>query len=59
MEKADKSDKEAQKMLKNYERQQALEKQVTEDYEAKTKNGKSGTALDQLKVWLDNAPFKS
>ena len=55
----DKADKEAERARKTAEKQAAIEAQVKSDYEAKVKNGKSGTPTDQLKVWLDNAPFRS
>ena len=55
----DKADKEAERARKNAEKQAALEKQVSGDYENKKTNGKSGGPIDILKVWLDNAPFKS
>ena len=29
------------------------------DFAEKNKNGKSGSPIDQLKIWLDNTPFKS
>lgn len=55
----DKADKEAERAKRQAERMAQMEAQVTADFEAKKKNGGSGSAMDQLKVWLDNAPFKS
>ena len=55
----DKSNKEAERAKKNAEKQAQLEAQFKIDYDTKKKNGGSGSPIDQLKVWLDNAPFKS
>ena len=55
----DKADKQAERDKKNAEKQAQLEAQVKTDYENKKKNGSGGQPIDQLKVWLDNAPFKS
>ena len=55
----DKADKEAAKAAKNAEKLQQVENQVEADFAEKNKNGKSGSPIDQLKIWLDNTPFKS
>ena len=55
----EKSDKEALKEQKNKEKQDAIEKATEQHYQQKVKDGNKGGAIDRLKVWLDNTPFKS
>ena len=56
MEKKDKKkDKEAEKEAKRLEVNAGVQK----DYDFKLANGKSGSTVDKLKVWLDNTPFRS
>ena len=54
----DKQDKELLKEQKNKEKQEATDKQIAEAFEQKKRDAK-GSTVDQLKVWLDNTPFKS
>ena len=55
----DRAEKEAERAKRQAEKLAQMESQVSSDFDAKKKNGSSGSAMDQLKVWLDNAPFKS
>ena len=52
-----KNEKELQKEQKNKEKQDALEKECDANFA--TKKAAKGSPVEQLKVWLDNTPFKS
>ena len=52
-------DKAAAKEAKQKEKQDAIEKETQEAFAVKQKSKGQGSPLDQLKVWLDNTPFKS
>ena len=54
-----KNEKELEKERKNKEKQDALEKECEANFASKKSSGSSGSPVDQLKVWLDNTPFKS
>ena len=54
-----KNEKELQKEAKIKEKQDAIEKECEGFFASKKSGGSKGTAIDQLKVWLDNTPFKS
>ena len=55
----DKNEKELEKERKNKEKQDGIDKECDGQFATKKSSGSSGSAIDQLKVWLDNTPFKS
>ena len=55
----DKNEKELEKERKNKEKQDGIDKECDANFAAKKSSGSSGSPVDQLKVWLDNTPFKS
>ena len=55
----DKNEKELEKERKNKEKQDGIDKECDAAFATKMSSGSSGSPVDQLKVWLDNTPFKS